>query len=170
MPTTCLPWPRAWLPYSHSARVCWGWKDHCHVQPPFRQHLLAHNNYFGAIGRKGTDSRFLRPRTTPPAGSAGEASQLSRTPTSETFRCHAHHRPRTEQKCYDFLNSLRLIPRATNLFDSKSLAIHPYSTIFVNFTPEEKKKMDVSDTTIRLSMGLEDVNDLYEDIVQELGQ
>jgi O-acetylhomoserine (thiol)-lyase len=50
------------------------------------------------------------------------------------------------------------------------LAIHPYSTIFVNFTPEEKKKMDVSDTTVRLSMGLEDVNDLYEDIVQELGQ
>ena len=37
-------------------------------------------------------------------------------------------------------------------------------------TPEEKKKMDVSDTTVRLSMGLEDVNDLYEDIVQELGQ
>lgn len=29
--------------------------------------------------------------------------------------------------------------------------------------------MDVSDTTVRLSMGLEDVNDLYEDIVQELG-
>ena len=76
----------------------------------------------------------------------------------------------TEQKCYDFLNSLRLIRRATNLFDSKSLAIHPYSTIFVNFTPEEKKKMDVFDTTIRLSMGLEDVNDLYEDIVQALGQ
>ena len=76
----------------------------------------------------------------------------------------------TEQKCYDFLNSLRLIRRATNLFDSKSLAIHPYSTIFVNFTPEEKKKMDVSDTTVRLSMGLEDVNDLYEDIVQALGQ
>ena len=76
----------------------------------------------------------------------------------------------TEQKCYGFLNSLRLIRRATNLFDSKSLAIHPYSTIFVSFTPEEKKKMDVLDTTIRLSMGLEDVNDLYEDIVQALGQ
>lgn len=75
-----------------------------------------------------------------------------------------------EQKCYDFLNKLRLIRRATNLFDSKSLAIHPYSTIFVNFTPEEKKKMDVLDTTIRLSMGLEDVNDLFEDIVQALEQ
>lgn len=74
----------------------------------------------------------------------------------------------SEQKCFDFLNSLRLIRRATNLFDNKSLAIHPYSTIFVGFTPEEKKQMDIFDTTIRLSMGLEDVNDLFEDIKQAL--
>lgn len=74
----------------------------------------------------------------------------------------------SEQKCFDFLNSLRLIRRATNLFDNKSLAIHPYSTIFVGFTPEEKKQMDIFDTTIRLSMGLENVNDLFEDIKQAL--
>lgn len=74
----------------------------------------------------------------------------------------------SEQKCFDFLNNLRLIRRATNLFDNKSLAIHPYSTIFVGFTPEEKKQMDIFDTTIRLSMGLEDVNDLFEDIKQAL--
>ena len=37
-----------------------------------------------------------------------------------------------------------------------------------NFTPEEKKQMDIFDTTIRLSMGLEDVNDLFEDIKQAL--
>lgn len=75
----------------------------------------------------------------------------------------------SEQKCYDFLNSLRLILRATNLFDNKSLAIHPYSTIFVNFTPEQKAAMDVLPTTIRLSVGLEDVDDIFEDIVQALG-
>ena len=75
----------------------------------------------------------------------------------------------SEQKCLDFLNQLRLIRRATNLFDNKSLAIHPYSTIFVNFTPEEKKDMDVLDTTIRLSMGLEDADDLVDDIKQALG-
>lgn len=74
----------------------------------------------------------------------------------------------SEQKCLDFLNQLRLIRRATNLFDNKSLAIHPYSTIFVNFTPEEKKDMDVLDTTIRLSMGLEDADDLMDDIKQAL--
>ena len=75
----------------------------------------------------------------------------------------------SEQKCLDFLNQLQLIRRATNLFDNKSLAIHPYSTIFVNFTPEEKKDMDVLDTTIRLSMGLEDADDLVDDIKQALG-
>ena len=73
-----------------------------------------------------------------------------------------------EQACKDFINSLRLIRRATNLFDNKTLAIHPASTIFGNFTPEERKAMDVLDTTIRLSIGLEDADDLYADIEQAL--
>ena len=75
----------------------------------------------------------------------------------------------SEQKCYDFLNSLQLILRATSLFGNKSLAIHPCSTIFVNFTPEQKAAMDVLPTTSRLSVGLEDVDDIFEDIVQALG-
>ena len=73
-----------------------------------------------------------------------------------------------EQTCYRFINSLRLIHRATNLFDNKTLAIHPYSTIFGNFSAEEKAKMDVKPTTIRISVGLENVDDLFEDIQQAL--
>ena len=72
------------------------------------------------------------------------------------------------QACFDFINRLKLIRRATNLFDSKSLAIHPASTIFGPFTDEQRKSMDVYDTTIRLSVGLEDVEDLFEDIAQAL--
>ena len=72
------------------------------------------------------------------------------------------------QACFDFINRLKLIRRATNLFDSKSLAIHPASTIFGPFTDEQRKSMDVFDTTIRLSVGLEDVEDLFEDIAQAL--
>lgn len=72
----------------------------------------------------------------------------------------------SEQACYDFINHLQLVRRATNLFDNKTLAIHPASTIFGNFTPEERAKMDVLDTTIRLSVGLEDMNDVFEDIKQ----
>lgn len=68
--------------------------------------------------------------------------------------------------CFSFIDHLQLIRRATNLFDNKSLAIHPYSTIFGNFTDEEKQAMDVRPTTIRISVGLEDVDDIFEDIAQ----
>ncbi len=74
----------------------------------------------------------------------------------------------SEEACFNFLNNLKLVHRATNLFDNRSLAIHPYSTIFGNFTPEEKAGMDVLDTTIRLSVGLEDVDDIFNDIKQAL--
>lgn len=74
----------------------------------------------------------------------------------------------SEKDCFNFLNRLRLVHRATNLFDNRTLAIHPYSTIFGPFSAEEKKAMDVLDTTIRLSVGLEDVDDIFEDIKQAL--
>ena len=67
-----------------------------------------------------------------------------------------------------FIDNLKLIHRATNLFDNRTLAIHPYSTIFVAFSAEEKAKMDVLNTTVRLSIGLEDVDDIYNDIKQAL--
>lgn len=76
----------------------------------------------------------------------------------------------SEKACYDFINNLKLIRRATNLFDNKTLAIHPASTIFGNFSPRERARMDVLDTTIRLSVGLEDVEDLFEDIRQAVGE
>lgn len=71
--------------------------------------------------------------------------------------------------CYDFINSLKLFHRATNLFDNRSLAIHPASTIFVTLSDEERKEMDIKDTTIRLSIGLEDPEDLMEDLKQAIG-
>lgn len=73
------------------------------------------------------------------------------------------------EQCFSFINNLKLIKRATNLFDNRTLAIHPASTIFGNFTDDERKEMDVRDTTIRISVGLEDVDDIYEDIIQALG-
>lgn len=74
----------------------------------------------------------------------------------------------SREACFRFIDSLKLIRRATNLFDNKSLAIHPASTIFGNFTDEQRRSMDVLDTTIRLSIGLENVDDIFEDIEQAL--
>ena len=73
-----------------------------------------------------------------------------------------------QQSCFRFLNNLKLVKRATNLFDNRSLAIHPYSTIFGPFTAEQKRAHDIFDTTIRLSIGLEDVEDIFEDFKQAL--
>lgn len=72
--------------------------------------------------------------------------------------------------CYRFINRLQLVRRATNLFDNRTLAIHPASTIFGNFSDGERAAMDVLDTTVRLSVGLEDVDDLFADLCQACGE
>lgn len=74
----------------------------------------------------------------------------------------------SRQECFDFLDRLRLIHRATNLFDSRTLAIHPASTIFGLFPETELEQMGVRQTTVRLSVGLEDREDLLADIAQAL--
>ena len=74
----------------------------------------------------------------------------------------------SREACFIFLNKLKIIKRATNLFDNKSLAIHPASTIFGTFTDETRREMNISEKTIRISVGLEDVEDLFLDIQQAI--
>lgn len=74
----------------------------------------------------------------------------------------------SKEACFAMINKLKLIHRATNLFDNRTLAIHPASTIYGAFTDEQRREMEVNDTTIRLSIGLEDVDDLLDDIKQAL--
>ena len=74
----------------------------------------------------------------------------------------------SKEACFCFLNRLKLIHRATNLFDNRTLAIHPASTIFGNFPESQLEEMDVRQTTIRLSIGLEDKEDILADIKQAL--
>jgi len=71
-------------------------------------------------------------------------------------------------ECFTFLNRLKVIRRATNLFDNKSLIIHPESTIYGTLSPELKKKAEVPDNMLRLSVGLERLEDLKADILQAL--
>ncbi len=72
----------------------------------------------------------------------------------------------SRDEAFSMINNLKLVRRATNLFDNRTLAIHPASTIFGNFNDEERKEMDVLDTTVRLSVGLEDMDDVFSDIQQ----
>lgn len=72
------------------------------------------------------------------------------------------------EECKEFINALGMVHRATNLFDNRTLAIHPYSTIFGPIPAEERAAMDVLPTTIRLSIGLEDPDDIMADLNQAL--
>lgn len=74
----------------------------------------------------------------------------------------------SRESCFHFMNRLQLIRRATNLFDNKTLAIHPASTIYGSFTEEQRQSMDISQKTIRISVGLESVEDLWTDINRAL--
>jgi O-acetylhomoserine (thiol)-lyase len=74
----------------------------------------------------------------------------------------------SQEAAYRFIDRLQVIRRATNLFDRKSLAIHPASTIFGLFTDKQRQTMGVSDNTVRLSIGLEAPEDLLADIQQAL--
>jgi O-acetylhomoserine (thiol)-lyase len=72
--------------------------------------------------------------------------------------------------CYAFINRLKVIRRATNLFDNKSLIIHPLSTIYGPLSDEYKKMVEVPANMLRLSTGLENSEDLKEDLLQAFGK
>lgn len=73
-----------------------------------------------------------------------------------------------KRSCFDFLNRLKIIKRATNLGDNTSLILHPESTIYREFSKEEKRDMGVTDQLIRLSAGIENIKDLMGDIDQAI--
>jgi len=68
------------------------------------------------------------------------------------------------ERAFAVLDALRLIDLSNNLGDSRSLAIHPATTTHLRIGAEERDRTGITDGTIRLSVGLEDVQDLREDL------
>ena len=69
-----------------------------------------------------------------------------------------------------FINSVTLLSHLANIGDAKSLVIHPASTTHQQLTRKEQEETGVTEDFIRLSIGLEDVEDIKEDINQALKQ
>ena len=67
-----------------------------------------------------------------------------------------------------FIESVKLLSHLANIGDAKSLVIHPASTTHQQLTREEQEETGVTEDFIRLSIGLEDVEDIKEDIDQAL--
>jgi O-acetylhomoserine (thiol)-lyase len=70
--------------------------------------------------------------------------------------------------CFDFLNRLRCVVLSSNLGDNRTLAIPVAHTIFHEMGPERRASMGIADSLIRLSVGIEDCDDLIADFAQAL--
>lgn len=74
----------------------------------------------------------------------------------------------SKEKAFKFINALQIPLNVSNIGDTKTLVIHPSSTISAHSTEEEKKIAGVYDDLVRISVGIEDVQDLIEDFTQAL--
>lgn len=67
-----------------------------------------------------------------------------------------------------FIENLELFSHLANVGDAKSLAIHPWSTTHSQLTPEQKREGGVTENFVRLSVGIENLQDILEDIDKSL--
>jgi O-succinylhomoserine sulfhydrylase len=73
-----------------------------------------------------------------------------------------------KRAAFDFCRALEIVKISNNLGDAKSLVTHPATTTHQRLKEEERAVLGISDGLIRLSVGLEDAEDLSEDLVQAL--
>jgi O-acetylhomoserine (thiol)-lyase len=66
------------------------------------------------------------------------------------------------------INNVKLFSHLANIGDAKSLIIHPASTTHSQLTPEEQARAGVTPEYVRLSVGIEDINDILADLDQAL--
>ena len=74
----------------------------------------------------------------------------------------------SKERAFGIINAMKLPLNLSNIGDTKTLVIHPESTLSVHSTPEEKENAGVFDDLIRISVGIEDVEDLIEDFEQAM--
>jgi O-succinylhomoserine sulfhydrylase len=71
-------------------------------------------------------------------------------------------------RAFRFLNALRLIDISNNLGDSKSLITHPATTTHQRLSQDDRDHLGIGDGLVRLHVGLEDVEDIKDDLTQAL--
>lgn len=74
------------------------------------------------------------------------------------------------EKAHALLDALELVDISNNIGDARSLMCHPASTTHHNMGPEGREAMGISEGMLRFNVGLEDIDDLIEDIDQALNR
>ena len=74
----------------------------------------------------------------------------------------------SRERAFALINALKLALKVSNIGDTKTLVIHPASTISLHSTPKQKEEAGVYEDLIRVSVGIEDLEDLIEDFRQAI--
>lgn len=102
----------------------------------------------------------------------GLASSLSKPRADQYFNGRAGGlltiRLGSKDRCFEFLRRLKIAKIAANLGDAKTLVIHPASTIYRNCRPQEIEDSGVTEDLVRISVGIETIDDLKWDFLQAL--
>lgn len=103
-----------------------------------------------------------------PGLSTSEYHAIASTQFKDRFGGLVTFELQDKEQCFRFIDNLEIIRNATNLNDNKSLIIHPASTIFGEYSPRERREMGVPESMLRLSVGIEDREDLIMDMQRGL--
>ncbi|HEY0419895.1 MAG TPA: PLP-dependent transferase, partial [Acetobacteraceae bacterium] len=95
-------------------------------------------------------------------------AQMSAGGTVVSFEVAAPRGANAKEAAFRVMNAMRLVKISNNLGDSKSLATHPATTTHSRIGAEERARLGITDGVIRLSVGLEDLRDLQDDLGQAL--
>jgi O-acetylhomoserine (thiol)-lyase len=80
--------------------------------------------------------------------------------------CLINFELKDKDTCFAFMDALKMVRRGTNFCDNKSMIIHPASTIYWDFSDAEKERMRITNGSLRLSVGLENIEDITDDLKQ----
>ena len=78
------------------------------------------------------------------------------------------HLKGSQAECYEFINKLKMLSLTANLGDSRTIITHPATTTHSKLTAEDQLKAGITPTTLRISVGLEHIDDIIADIAQAL--
>ena len=76
----------------------------------------------------------------------------------------------TQEDAWKFIDSLKIFSLLANVADVKSLVIHPYTTTHSQMSPEELAEQHITPSTVRLSIGVEHIDDIIADLDQAFAQ
>ncbi|MDO4214714.1 MAG: PLP-dependent transferase, partial [Bacteroidales bacterium] len=75
-----------------------------------------------------------------------------------------------QEEAWKFIDSLKIFSLLANVADVKSLVIHPYTTTHSQMSAQELAQQHITPSTVRLSIGVEHIDDILADLSQALDQ